>query len=420
MKKINSYLSLNNIYLFLVIFLPIGLLISSGVSESTKILIIIIFLITCFYKNDFRWLKNKYCYLLILIWLSLLLNLLFSENFNLSFVRNITFFKNIIFVFAMCYILKKEKNLKLIFILYLIISLVVTFDIFFEYFNKKNILGFQSYDPTRIASFLGKELKIGAFVLGFSFISTSYYFEKYSSKSINYKILGLFLIIIFFISLLLTGERANSLKGTIMIILFILFSKKEIFKYKKTYFTIILIISIFTYLFSERARHRFDVILLPAKNIGIIEAFKETQHGAHFDTAIKIFKKYTFFGVGNKNFREECLKDEYLNSSYKRTSERCSTHPHQIYYELLSEHGLIGTIIITSVIFFVLFRSIKIYFRNRNSIHLASILFVSVQFLPLFPSGSFFTSWDATIFWLNFSIIIFYNTKVKNLHNKIN
>lgn len=418
MKKISSYLDLNSIYLFLVIFLPISLLISSGVSQSTEILIIVTFLITCFYKNDFLWLKNKYCYLLLFICLSLLLNLLFSQNFNLSFIRNITFFKNIIFIFALSYILRIERNFNLVFILYLLVSSIVAFDIFFEYFNKKNIFGFQSSEPDRIASFLRKELKIGAFVLGFSFISVGYYFEKYSNKSINYKIFGFFLMFFFFTSLLLTGERANSLKGIIIILLFIFFSKNEIFKYKKIYLTAIVIITIFTFISSDRIRHRINVILLPTINFGVVESFKETQHGAHFDAAMKIFRKYPFFGVGNKNFREECFKDEYLNNNYKRTNERCATHPHQIYYELLSEHGLIGTLTIVSVIFLILLKGIIIFLKSRNSIHLMSILFILVQFFPVIPSGSFFTSWTATIFWLNFSILIFYNNKYENSHNR--
>jgi hypothetical protein len=319
--------------------------------------------------------------------------------------------KNIIFVFAVSLFLKKNKNFNLIFNAYLIITTIVAFDIFFEYFNNKNIFGFQSYDPSRIVSFLRKELKIGHFMLAFSFITVSYFFEKYSKKKTHFQILGFFLIISFFISLLLTGERANSLKGFFIALMFILFSKKEIFKYKKSFFTTIILLSVGTYFFSEKIKYRFNVILDPAKNVGIIQSFKETQHAAHYYTAFKIFEKYPIFGVGNKNFREECLKEEYKNNDYKRIAERCATHPHQIYFELLSEHGLIGTIAILSVIFFILYKSFKIYLKNKNSIHLASILFIIAQFLPLIPSGSFFTSWGATIFWLNFSILIFYNNK---------
>ena len=409
MKKVNLYL--DKISLFLIITLPIGLLISSGVSATIEILIIIFFLITSIYNKDFDWLKNKYFLLLLIIWISLLLNLLFTQNFILSFSRNIFFFKNIIFVFAICESLKKEKNFNLIFTAYLIITAIVAFDIFFEYFNNKDILGFQSYDPSRIASFLRKELKIGHFVLAFSFITVGYFFEKYSKNKKNFQVFGFLLITSFFISLLLTGERANSLKGLFIALMFILFSKKEIFKYKKKFFLIIILLSLGTYFFSEKIKYRFNVILNPIKNIGIIESFKETQHGAHYYTAVKIFLKYPMFGVGNKNFREECLKEEYENNNYKRIAERCATHPHQIYFELLSEHGLIGTIIIISVIFFIVFQGFKIYLKNKNLIHLASILFITAQFLPVIPSGSFFTSWGVTIFWMNFSILIFYNNK---------
>jgi len=345
-----------------------------------------------------------------LIALSLLLNLFFSKNFNLSLIRNLTFFHNIIFIFALCFILKKKKSFDLIFTTYLIITSIVIFDIFFEYFTKKNILGFESIDPERIASFLGKELKIAHFILGFSFISIGYYFEKYFNKSLKYNIFGFFLIIIFFTGLLITGERANTLKGIIFIFLFIIFLRKEIIKFKKIFVIIILLLPIFTFFLSEKIRNRFSAIYA-INNIGTIEYFKETQHGAHFYAAIKMFENYPIFGVGSKNFREECSKKEYENKEYKWTEQRCSTHPHQIYYELLAEHGLAGTITIFFVIFFILFEGFKIYIKKRNSIHLASILFVFVQFLPLIPSRSFFTAWVSTIFWFNFSVIVFFNNK---------
>ena len=105
------------------------------------------------------------------------------------------------------------------------------------------------------------------------------------------------------------------------------------------FFLIIILLFLGTYFFSEKIKYRFNVILNPIKNTGIIESFKETQHGAHYYTAVKIFLKYPMFGVGNKNFREECLKEEYENNNYKRIAERCATHPHQIYFELLSEHA---------------------------------------------------------------------------------
>jgi len=409
MKESNFYL--NKPYIFLVILLPISLLISSGAAEIVGILITIIFLITSFYNNNFGWLKNKYCWMLGLIWLSLLLNLLFTQNFNLSSVRNIFFFKNIILVFSLIFIFKKEKNLHLAFSLYLVIISIVCFDIFFEYINGKNILGYSSDYEGRIASFLGKELKIAHFILGFGFISISYYFEKTKKKSIYFLITGYFIFFIIMTSIVLSGEKANILRCLIFVILFIILSNKKIIKFKKIIISISALLLLSVYFFSAAIKIKINTILNPIIKKEFIKTFINSQHGAHADVAIKIFKKYPYFGVGNKNFREECSKKEYNNSVFSKTEQRCSTHPHQIYLELLSEHGAIGSMTILGVIFYIIYLSFKIYLKNKNLIHLSSILFVAIIFLPLIPGGSFFTSWAAYIFWLNFSIMIFFNIK---------
>jgi hypothetical protein len=409
MKESNFYL--NKSYIILVILLPVSLLISSGAAEIVGILIAIIFLIRSFYNNNFYWLKNKYCWMLGLIWLSLLLNLLFTQNFNLSSVRNFFFFKNIILVFSLIFIFKKEKNLHLAFSLYLVIISIVCFDIFFEYINGKNILGYSSDYEGRIASFLGKELKIAHFVLGFGFISLSYYFEKTKKKSIYFLITGYFIFLIIITSIVLTGEKANILRCLIFVILFIILSNKKIIKFKKIIISIFALLLLGIYFFSAPIKIKINTIINPIIKKELIETFINSQHGAHADAAIKIFKRYPYFGVGNKNFREECSKKEYYNPVFSKTEQRCSTHPHQIYLELLSEHGAIGSMTILGVIFYIIYLSFNIYFKNKNLIHLSSILFVTIVFLPLIPSGSFFTSWAAYIFWLNFSLMIFYNLK---------
>ena len=402
----------------LLTLFPISLLISTGVSEFITITIAIIFFIN-FYVNK-KLIKDKYLFLLLFFWLSLILNLILSENFTSSFSRNVFFFRYIIFIYFIISIFKNKKNYNSILLFWLLTLFVVCFDVYFEYFNGKNILGIKSIYNDRIASFLGKELKIGHFVLGFTFICLGYYFDKFYNYSRNHKIFGFLLLIFFTIALCLTGERSNTIKGLLGIYIFVSLGNKKVFKYKKIILIFFIISPIIIYLSSNKIQGRFNNIILPIKDKGIISAIKETQHGAHFYTAMEIFKTYPLFGVGNRNFRDECLKEKYFNKDYKQSNVRCSTHPHQIYFELLSEHGIIGTTIIISVIFYILFQSFLIYKRNQNLAHLGSIIFVLITFLPILPSGSFFTSWAASIFWLNFSIMIFYNNKsniIKSMKN---
>jgi len=402
-----------NFPIFLTSLIPISLLISSGAAELTAGILIFSFIIHSILNKDFVWLKEKYIFLVGMIWLILIINLFFSNNYTLSLDRAIFFFRYILMIACIDCYLKNNKNFNIIFFIWLLILLIVSFDICIEFFNKKNILGFSSYDPSRIASFLGKELKIGHFILGFSFLCTGFYFEKFHKKSNFFLLTGYGIFFFFILALTLTGERSNTIKGIICFILFIALSPIKKIKLKKFILIILIAIPIVSYFFSEKTRLRYNAIISPIQSLGIEGAFKKSLHGAHYVTAIQIFKEYPIFGVGNKNFREECSNRKYYNSQYDRIEFRCSTHPHQIYLELLSEHGIVGSLTIIFVIFYFLKESIKIYLRNQNLIHLGSIVFVSTTFIPIIPSGSFFTSWGAIIFWLNFSIMLFYNKQKK-------
>ena len=414
-KKI-PLISLDNVALFLISVIPIGLLISTGVSELLSILLIILFIIKSFTEKNIQWYKNFYFLILIILWLVLILNLIFSKYPENTILRSLGFIKYIIFVFSIIYYLKIKNNLNIIFCVWTITLLIVGFDIIFEYIFKYNVLGFTSPYEDRIASFLGKELKIGHFVLGFCFICSGFFFEKYKYNSNIFLTMG-FLITIFFISsIILTGERSNTIKAILGLILYLLlFDKKKNFNKKKIFLilatAIIVILS-----FSQKIQKRFNVFIIdPIKERGFIETYKGSHQAAHYYTATEILKSNLFFGVGNKNFRIECQNEKYYNPSYARTIERCATHPHQIYFEFLAEHGIIGTTGILAIIFYTIYKSLIIYRKNKNLIHLGSIIFIIITFIPILPTGSFFTSFAATIFWINFSVMIFFN--LKNIKN---
>ena len=137
----------------------------------------------------------------------------------------------------------------------------------------------------------------------------------------------------------------------------------------------------------------------------IYEKFGHLRHFAHFDTAWNIFKDYPILGVGNSKFRFICHDEKYYNSEIYFTYERCSNHPHQVHLEILSEQGIVGYLIIIFTIFNILFNSFKIYRKTGDLIHLSSILFVLTFFIPLLPTGSFFSTFNGSIFWINFSLV---------------
>lgn len=393
----------------LISLLPIGLLISSGVSELLSILIVAFYAAHIILNKNYSITNNVYFRLLFLLWVYLILNSLVSENYKINeySFRSLGFIKYILLIFAFQHYINKSKILESILLFWVFIVTVVCFDIFFEYFSGKNVLGFESMHPSRIISFLRTEHKIGHFLLGFSFLSSGYLFYKSKDKSFIFLLFCYLFLTIAIISIYLTGERSNTIRSFFCLLIFFIFSNKKILKHKNLFFIITIISILLISISSERIKNRFaGQILNPIKDEGIVKAFKNSEYGVLYYTAFSIFKSYPILGVGNKNFRNECQKEKYYNSEFKYSNNKCNTHPHQIYLELLSEHGLVGTIIFIFIILFIVLKNIKIYLKQNNLLHLVSILFVLQTFLPLIPSGSFFVSWTATIFWINFSIMI--------------
>ena len=81
-----------------------------------------------------------------------------------------------------------------------------------------------------------------------------------------------------------------------------------------------------------------------------------------------------------------------------------TTHPHQIYLEFLSEHGIFGTLIILSLFIFIFFKMLKIIILSRNYIQIACFCYLISNFIPILPSGSFFSDFSSNLFWINFSV----------------
>jgi len=59
-------------------------------------------------------------------------------------------------------------------------------------------------------------------------------------------------------------------------------------------------------------------------------------------------------------------------------------------------------------------KSLRFYIKERNIMNLTSFLFILVFCIPLIPTGSFFTTYGASMFWLNFSLMNLGNFKNMN------
>ena len=264
--------------------------------------------------------------------------------------------------------------------------------------------------PGRLVSFFRDELVVGYFFFGFSIVILAFLYQK---KFIGDKIAVLLFVLLIVLSFLI-GERSNFIKTFLSIMLFLFFIIK--YNYKTKIISIVFILSILISILNLNTNYKVryvEQMFESHKDLGIskfsVDYFlNRTIYGKHQLTAYRMFEDNKIFGVGIKNFREQVYKKKYVEH------QTVDLHPHQIHLEILSEEGMLGYFIIISTILYILFGSFKIYCKTKDIIHLTSILFVIVFFVPLLPSGSFFSTFNAAIFWINFSLIYAYLKKVKN------
>lgn len=397
--------------IILISLLPLALLSRSAILNSIIIIINLLFLFIIFKEKNFNFLNNKYFYALNIFWASLILNAFFSIDKINSLERAIGFFRFIILIFAIKFFLnlKDSKYQKIIFIIWTTIFIITTFDLIFESIFGFNMLGYVSYMPGRLAGFLNKELKIGHFYAAFILIALTTCHANLSKKNtFTYLIFFLFIIISFLI-----GERANFLRVLIIATIFLfLFEKKLLIK--KLIILIFFILNFFLIInFNEKYKLRFwNQFIQPISETNYKTYIQNSQYGAHYETAKKIFKNNILFGVGLKNYRNESDKEIYKDNNFLQTNARWATHPHQLHWEFLSETGLFGYSVFIIFFIFIFINNIKSLIIRFNLYQLSSMLYIMASVIPIIPSGSFFTTYGATLFWINFSVMISTEEKI--------
>lgn len=422
-KKLNYF---NTLSLLFFSILPFSIIIGNASININILLIDILFLTYCLKFNEWKWVKRDVFLYLIIFYIFLVLNsfysyfILFENQKNFfwnddSIVRSFLFIKYILLVFAFSILLTDDKILRLIHKSWLIILTIIILDVFFEKLFGRNILGYVSPDSSRIVSFFKDELIVGALIFCFGYTSTTFFIENNKKNKSILPIILIFLLVP--ISIFITGERSNFIKSLFLFLIIIFFFKKNKhnLNYKILLVPVFFIISCFL-IFSHTTLNKYTEIykrfLVQSdvqKEIGeestIWNNSRNIKYFSHYDAAIKIFQNYPILGVGNKNFRKECFKEEYFNERILFSNTRCTTHPHQIHFEILSEHGFLGYFMVIAFIMWFIFKNLRIFMRNRNIYHLSNTTYLLIFFTPLLPGAGIFSTLNGTLFWVIFSLV---------------
>jgi O-antigen ligase len=372
----------------------------------------VIFLYELIKKNYYNEIKLNWIYFYLIFVFYNILHSFFATDILNSLQSSFFQFRYLLFSLFIFLCISNSKNIEFIIKFWLGLVLLVSFDTIYQYFFLKNIFGLP-IRGVRPSGIFGKELVVGAFIAYISVPVIFYYFNKFYNQNLKGKFLYSLIYLFLFTTVALTGERLSFLVFFISSIIIFIFNtslKKFII------LTMTLIIFLITIYFNSSS---FNSRVKDFNNI--LANFYDSSYGRLWESGYLLFEKNKIFGVGLKNYRVDC--DNQIDPRPESIPQFCSTHPHNFVLEILSETGLVGFFI-----FFIFFFYLIFYFKNKirylrsdiafkkySSLLYGNILILLIYVWPLKTSGSFFTTWNGSFFWLNLGIaLLITKKKIKN------
>ena len=196
-KKINNY------FLLLFSLLPISIIAGSLISFINILLIDISFLILIIANKDYSFLKSRPVKYLFILYLYLIFNSFIALDKEIGLSRNLGFVRMIILFISFNYFFNQKFFLRYVLYSWSLILFFVLFDVFFESFSGKNILGFGGEEyGRRLVSFFKDEPIVGGYLNSLYLIIIGFLFHEINFKNKN---IILLISILFIIGIFLTG-----------------------------------------------------------------------------------------------------------------------------------------------------------------------------------------------------------------------
>lgn len=313
-------------------------------------------------------------------------------------------------------------------------SYIILYFIIFSQRFKKSFLK-QTLGCYIIVSVIVGIIGIWDYISGIGIIQTGEFINRLriSSTLENSNNLGIYFILIIFPVIMLAIKEENKKKKMCYILSVCIFLLNIIFSFSRNAW---IGFAIGCVIFALMYSLKFLFALVP---LGLVSFFipqisdrlKEITDISQnlsrikiWDIAIMIIKDHPIIGVGNGNFEEACKRYMRQKPGLK-TSNFSPEHPHNIFLEMQSEMGILGTTVFISVIISIIIRLIYFIKKVKDKFYLAFYkgFFVSfIVFLCMNLIDNFFLAPKViSFFWIVISVLQSYEidddckfTEIKN------
>jgi len=420
MSKNILNLKINNLNIVKLLFyaFPFFMLLVSGYITAYVTILTITSLIF-FYFNSIKlkldFIDYLICAFFLLSLISTLLNIKILGHF--IFLKSILDLRFVLFVFIIRNLIRyKFVNTKTLFLVILICTNFLSLDIIYQHINGQDLFGNKPFDG-RFNGIFEHEAIAGGYIQKFFLISLL--FMMLSNLNSKFIFLTIFINILG-IGILLSLDRMPFLIYLFSFIILIILLKKYRLLFISNLFIILLI---FTFLFKnyDPIKNRY-YSLNNEINFSKIISFIKKENNQNSEINIKnermligdyskIYKSVYYLwlekpiiGSGVKSFQINCHK-----LLIKQKDLTCSTHPHNIYFEIIINQGLLGFLIFIFLIILLINNCIKIFLNQKyEDEKIVGIIFLAILITELWPLrsyGSIFQTVNGTLFWFLISLV---------------
>ena len=431
MKKQTTNFALDFILLILIFCFPLIIVFRSAAMNITTVIISIIILFYIFKKIHFDIFKNKLVIYIFFFFSYIFINsVIHFKSFDLL-LKSLGNFRYLLLSVAVLFVFEKISEKKKIFFIYfnIIVIFLIKLDILYQFIFGRDFFGFTpgmcGEICLRFSGVFGDELIAGSYLSQIGLLILILFLNLDLNKSFYNFFIKPFLLIFFLLIILVTGERA-ALLIIIISFFFIFYFKKEIIKF---FFIFLFLLTLIFFLSQKiesiniRFVKLFDSWKVQSEDNTTIKKINNSPWFTHYKAAIELFIEKPIIGHGPKSFRIKCAntnidkeirKKDVTYTDNFRTA--CASHPHNYLLEFLSEHGIIGGIFFIGLfcfLFVIIYKKVK-NSKNKNIIVLIGTgsLILAIIF-PFKPSGSFFSTFNASMLFYIFGFFLYYLKKVK-------
>lgn len=405
--------------LFLTSLIPLFLLFSRVIADGALTIVGVLFLVYSVKTKNYYFLKQPMAISLLSLWLWFMVSSIFSPfDYLTAFSISLVFIRFVLFFCACTYwLFTKQEAFKFATFIITLTIVIAAADAFFQFFTGFSISGKAKFGE-RLTSFLRRP-DIGIYLAKLIFpIVAIWVGFIFNSKNKTGWAFSSTLMILVIAVILLTGERTATvlvLSSLILVLFIIGITNRAVRVYMIG--AILSVIGVFGIIITKSSfiHSRMLDFLRDVKH------FPDSLYGQLFKASIFSWEKYGILtGVGVRQFRNSC---PYFEQSGLVTY--CDLHSHNIYFELLSESGMVGLVLFSIFVLLCLkevWQSLVISYRRFSSF-VSNILVFSGLYVILFPISvtmSFHANWSATLNWLGVALCIAALRSVAKISSNLN